>query len=81
LEEAIETADDEAAAAGETVAERRKRSPAVYLTPPVYHYPGTPYLGHPAVSLATQPIQGPSAVFYQPQYYYRLFSTVKGLTL
>ncbi len=81
LEETLETADDEAAATGDTVATRRRRSQAVYLTPPAYHYPGTPYLAHPAVSLATQPIQGPSAVFYQPQYYYRLFSTVKGLTL
>jgi hypothetical protein len=77
LEEALETAIDEAAVVGEKVAERRKRSPAVYLTPPVYHYPGTPYLAHPA----TQPIQALSAVFYQPQYYYRLFSNVKGLTL
>lgn len=52
---------------------RRKRSTGDILASPYQIYPAV----SPVAQAGLQPLQAPSAVFYQPQYYYRLFSTVQ----
>lgn len=89
VDAALAAADEEPEKIEEVVAEvtessRRRRN--VLLTPQIYHYPSAPYLIQPAAvssPAAAAPVhvkptvQVPSAVFYQPQYYYHLFHTVK----